>query len=287
MDYEVVADVPCELGEGPLWHPLEKKVYWTDIHRKTLYQYDPATGQHAPLDYEGTMVGGFTFQADGSLLLFREGGNVAVWRDGEITKTVLETIPGEENRRFNDVWADPEGRVYCGTLGYKDEPGGFFMLDTDGTVTKLIDVVKCSNGMGMTPDLKGLYYTETFEQTIWLFDYDRATGGLSNKRAFVQIPKENGFPDGMKTDAEGRVWSAHWEGWGVTCFGPDGKIVKQIKVPAKCTTSVCFGGEDLSQMYITSAGGEDRKANGEYAGALIRVDPGGRGVVENLSRVLC
>lgn len=285
MDFEVVADTRCELGEGPIWNPIEKRVYWTDIHGKRLHWFDPGTDVHAPCDYDDQMVGGMTVQADGALLLFREHGNIVIWRDGVVQKTIVERIPGEENHRFNDVWADPEGRVYCGVIGYNDEIGRLYRIDRDGTLTKILDDVECSNGMGLSPDGTCLYFTESLKRTIWQFDYDRATGALTNQRPFAIVPEDGGFPDGLAIDAKGRVWSARWDGWCITCVDQDGQDVETVKLPTKCVSSVCFGGDDLSQMYVTSAGGEDRSLNGESAGSLIRVNAGVSGGTEYLSHI--
>ena len=77
MGPEPIADYACEVGEGPLWHPLEKRLYWGDIPQGRMFRYDPATGHHEQF-YDGPVVGGFTIQADGSLLLFMEKGAIAV-----------------------------------------------------------------------------------------------------------------------------------------------------------------------------------------------------------------
>ena len=287
VDFQVVADTRCLIGEGPIWHPVEKRIYWTDIDSRRLYRYDPVTGDHAPCDYEGQKVGGFTIQTDGTLLLFREKGNIVVWREGGVQKTIVESIPGEENHRFNDVWADPEGRVFCGVIGLEDpaEKGRLYRLDRDGSLTVLVDGVDVANGMGLTRDGTSLYFTESLTRTIWLFDYERATGALTNQRPFTRVPEDGGFPDGMAVDEQGRVWSARWDGWCVTCVGDDGNDVQTVKLPAQCVSSACFGGDDLSQMYVTSAGGDDRKNKGEHAGSLIRIDIGVRGAPEYLSRI--
>ena len=69
MQPELIADYSCHTGENPLWHPLERRLYWTDIPRGRLYRYAPATGAHEEC-YRGDPVGGFTVQSDGALLLF-------------------------------------------------------------------------------------------------------------------------------------------------------------------------------------------------------------------------
>ena len=103
----------CETGENPLWHAIEQKLYWCDIPNGRIFRFDPATGLHEQC-YEGRPVGGFTVQYDGSLLLFMDRGTIARWHDGELTE-IVESIPAELESRFNDVIADPKGRVYCGT----------------------------------------------------------------------------------------------------------------------------------------------------------------------------
>jgi sugar lactone lactonase YvrE len=106
---ECIADYDCETGENPLWHSMERKLYWTDIPAGRIFRYDPATGIHEQC-YQGRPVGGFTVQSDGCLLLFMDRGTVANWRDGILTE-VLAEIEDERNSRFNDVIADPRGRA--------------------------------------------------------------------------------------------------------------------------------------------------------------------------------
>ena len=114
MEPELIADYQCVVGEGPLWHEDEQRVYWTDIVTGRLFRYDPASGHHEQI-YSGEQVGGFTLQEDGALLLFMERGKIATWRDGTLT-TLIDEIPAERPTRFNDVIADPRGRIFCGTI---------------------------------------------------------------------------------------------------------------------------------------------------------------------------
>jgi sugar lactone lactonase YvrE len=283
MQPELIADYQCQTGEGPMWHPDEQRVYWCDIPAGRLFRYDPAMGEHE-LCYEGVPVGGFTVQADGALLFFMTKGTVKIWREGELT-TVVDEIPDERETRFNDVIADPAGRVFCGTMPTRDRLGRLYRLDPDGTLTTVLDGIGCSNGMGFTPDRKRMYYTDSHKREIYLFDYDRATGELDNQRVFVQTPEGEGIPDGMTVDAEGCVWSARWNGGCLVRYTPDGVEERRIAFPALKVSSVIFGGPDYTDMYVTTAGGNHKAEEGEGAGALFRLNLGIKGVSEFRSRI--
>jgi D-xylonolactonase len=283
MQPELLADYQCNTGEGPLWHPTEHVVYWTDIPAGKLFRYDPATGRHEQC-YQGKPVGGFTIQDDGSLLLFMARGAVSIWRDGSLT-TVLEDIPDERETRFNDVFADPVGRVYCGTMPTAQRKGRLYRLNPDRKLSLLLEGIGVSNGMGLTLDRKQFYYTDSPARQIYVFDYDQATGALSNRRIFVDVADEEGTPDGMTVDAEGYVWSARWDGWCLVRYAPDGHEVQRIHFPAKQVSSVTFGGPDYTDMYVTTAGGDNKSENGPGAGALFRLRLGIQGLPEYPSRI--
>ena len=284
MEPELIANYECVTGEGPLWHPQEQRLYWVDIPRGRLFRYDPASGEHEEVLSGAGEIGGFTFQDDGAVLLFMDRGAVRLLRDGEL-ETIIEEIPDERETRFNDVFADPEGRVYCGTMPTKDRLGRLYRLDPDRTLTLLLEEIGCSNGMGLTLDRKQLYYTDSGAKKIYLFDYDQATGAITNQRVFVDTTSEEGVPDGMTVDADGNVWGARWDGYRLTQYSPEGKELQRVKFPAKKVSSVIFGGADYKDMYVTTAGGNNPEENGATAGALYRLRLGIQGLPEFPSRI--
>ena len=286
---ELIADYACVTGEGPLWHPDERCVYWVDIPKGRLFRYTPGTGEHEQCFESSEALGGFTIQEDGALLLFMARGVVKLWRDGEAredaTTTVIDEIPDEVTTRFNDVIADPEGRVFCGTMPTQSRLGRLYRLDPDRTLTKLLEGIGVSNGMGFSPDLRHLYYTDSPTRNIYIFDYDRATGDISNRRVFVQTPEDEGVPDGMTVDAEGYVWSARWDGGVLVRYTPDGVEERRITFPAKKVSSVTFGGPDYTDIYVTTAGGDQKATEGQGAGALFRLSLGIQGKAEFRSKI--
>lgn len=283
MDLEVVADCACVVGEGPLWHPLEQQLYWTDIPTGRMFRYDPGTHRYEQF-YQGDPVGGFTCQEDGDLLLFGPRGSVTIWGAGR-TVRMIEEIPAERETRFNDVIADPRGRVFAGTMPGPNHPAHLYRLHTDGTLTLILDRLGQANGMGFTPDRSHLYLTDTRKRVIYQFEYDPDTGRIAEPRVFTRVPEDEGAPDGLTVDRDGYVWSARWGGGCVVRYAPDGREDGRILLPTPKVTSVAFGGPDYSELYITTGGGDDREANGPEAGMLFRVRPGVRGVPEFLSRV--
>ncbi len=277
MSLQLITDQAMHTGENPLWHPVEKRLYWTDIPTGRLFRYNPARDETEQF-YAGDVVGGFTFQADGSLLLFMEHGRIAHWENGELTM-LIDEIPAERESRFNDVIADPLGNVFCGTMPGPSVGGRLYRLARDLSLTPLLENIQISNGLGFTPARTGLYYTESVLRKIYYFDYDQTTGEISNQRLWKEFPDDGSVPDGMTVDSEGCIWSARWDGGAVYRYAPSGEELQRIDLPAKKVPSICFGGDDLRDLYITTAlHGGTKAEEGEGAGALfrLRVDVAGQ-----------
>ncbi len=274
------------LGEGPIWHTQHKKLYWTDISRGQLHTYDPATEQHEKI-YEDRTVGGYTIQPDGSLILFRDKGNIVQWADGKVIKTIIDEVAGEVDGRFNDVIAAPCGRVFCGTMPTDKHRGSLYRLDLDGSLHQVVTDLGISNGLGFTPDNKQMYHTDSTARQIYRYDYDQATGEISNKQVFAEIDKDLGVPDGMTVDSQGHVFSAIWGGYCVIEFDVDGKEVNRFKTSCARPSCTAWAGDDFKRMVITSFGGETGDAEfGENAGGMFTMICDVPGKAECNSRIL-
>lgn len=279
---QLIANYGCHTGENPLWHQMENRLYWCDIPNGRIFRYDPATNVHE-ICFEGQPVGGFTIQRDGALLLFMARGAIGRLQDGKLT-LIIESIPEEADSRFNDVIADPAGRVFCGTMSAPSHRGRLYRLDHDGTLTVMLEGIGCSNGMAFSRDGRKMYYTDSYAHEIYLFDYDQETGELANRQLFVRVSEEDGLPDGATLDSEGFLWSAIWDGSCLIRYTPDGKEERRISIPARKVSSLTFGGDTYSDIYITTAA-VDRTIDDKYAGALFRLRAGIRGVKEYLSSI--
>jgi len=285
---EIITDYRCQIGEGPIWHPMEKQLYWVDIIQGRVFRFNPATDEHE-ICYEGEPVAGITIQEDGSLLFFMQRGAIANWKDGKLD-FIINQIPEARGSSFNDLIADPMGRVLWGSvpadINTSERLCGLYRIDTDGSVTQIVEDISVSNGLGFAPGGKQLYYTDTNMHRIYLFDYDQETGTLTNQRIFIEIQTDEGDPDGMTVDAEGYVWTALWGSRAVVRYTPQGLEERRVQFPARKVSSVTFGGDDYTDMYVTSAiAGPRGVDDSEAAGALFRVSLSIRGLPEYFSRI--
>ncbi len=282
---EVVVDLPSQTGEGPLWNQRDRKVYWVDIPPGRLYRYDPDTGDNAIVYQHSAAIGGYTFQADGSILLFCAKGQILRWQEEEIT-TIVEEIRGESDGRFNDVIAGPDGHVFCGTMPTANGRARLYRLELDGSLTTLLDDIGLSNGFGFSPDNRTLYHTDTTEGVIYRLDYETGTGEVSNRQVLVRVAAGEGMPDGMAVDAEGAIWSARWDGHAIYKYDQAGEMLEMVPLPVRKVSSLTFGGDDLGTAYVTTAGGSARgDVEGPLAGSLFRIDLGVKGRPAFLSRI--
>ncbi|MGD1895431.1 MAG: SMP-30/gluconolactonase/LRE family protein, partial [Phormidesmis sp.] len=164
---------------------------------------DEPTPKNAAKDYEqiytGEPVGGFTIQADGSLLLLKTNGTVETWREGKVT-SVVEEIAEVKGTRFNDAIADPEGRVFSGTMAKDNIKGRLYRIDPDGSIHEILQVLLVPIGMGVSLDYRYFYLTDSDQHAICRFDYDLATVHICNQLSLIKIPTDKGVPDGMTVD---------------------------------------------------------------------------------------
>lgn len=247
---ECVFEGICHLGEGPLWNVKQKKLYWTDILNKRIWQFEPSNGE-SRIFWEGSlMAGGFAFTGKGAMVLCAEDG-VYLLSEGELKQ--IHHIPMQSREVFNDITTDPKGRIFAGTLRRQGGEGCLYRLEKGKTPVKILEGISCSNGMTFSLDQKIFFHTNTGKRRITAYDYDIVTGNISNPRVFFQGTDEQGYPDGLTLDAEDHIWQAFWGVGLVRRLSPSGAIVDEIHVPVRQPSSVMFGGKKLNQLYITTA----------------------------------
>ena len=247
-----------QIGESPIWDCAEQALYWIDAAAGEIFRLDPSTRNFRSWRIEPA-------RHVGSMVLRKNGGAVLATNQGleflDFDTGQLKLINAAEgkapNTRFNDGKVDDHGRFMCGEINLKSEPmGRFFRLEPDLKCTKLGEGVACFNGPCWSPDNRRFYFSDTMTKTIYVCDYDPATGSVSDRRVFARTDDLGGQPDGCTVDADGRVWSALVGSGKVGCFTPDGKLERAVEVPPKHVASTMFGGANLDELYITSIGSD-------------------------------
>ena len=282
LNAELVLDAKAMLGEGSIWHPKEKKLYWVDIEGKILHIYDPATRKDKEFPV-GSRIGTVVpVKKGGALIALQNGIHKIDTKTGKLSFITAPFI--DTGLRFNDGKCDPSGRFWVGTLALDSRRRGavLYRMDSDKSIRVMLDSISISNGIVWTKDKKTMYYNDTPTGTVQAFDYDDKTGAITNRRVVIRIPRGGGGPDGMSIDAEDKLWIALW-GSGTVCrYDPlTGEKLQTVKVPAPNVSSCAFGGKNLETLYITTARAwvtADKLKEFPLSGSLFSVKPGVRGV---------
>lgn len=257
MEVRSIHNPICHLAECPIWNYTEKALYWTDILEKRIWRYHPKK-KAVEIEWQGNLiVGGFAFTKNNDIVLCTHKGVYLLSRQsgeghGSVPKLLFD-ISMAEDERFNDITTDPEGRVFAGTLTKRRVRGILYRLEQNKSPLAVIENIGTSNGMTFSLDLRYFYHTDSHIRTITRYDYDIDTGDITNPLVFYQGLKKDGSPDGITIDMEGCIWAACWGASKVLRIDPDGKIVRELPVPAIQPSSVIFGGEKMNELYITTA----------------------------------
>ena len=273
---EQVCPVQNLLGESPVWQADEQALYWVDIRRSRVYRWEPGSAGFRVLETDVAITclrprvrGGWVAAT---------GSGFAFW-DSERRDVDLIAHPQAElaHTWFNDGAVDCAGRFWAGTAstgkeGSTPPDGALYRLDPDLSWRQADSGFTISNGIGWSPDDRSMYFTDTLRSTIYVYDFDPLSGAIDDRRCFVQIPVQDGYPDGLAVDSEGCIWSALWGGWKVARFDPHGRLVEEVRLPVANVSCCAFGGADLKDLYITSArpASEQDLRRQPLAGALFR-----------------
>lgn len=284
-EVEHVLSLGNECGEGPLWVPEEKCIYWVDIPAGKVFRYYPDIENHETFQFEVPITALGMRRRGGFVVATAQG--FAFWNPPSLR---LEMIASPEtdrpDNRFNDGAVDRQGRFWAGTMNQvrpEAPDGSLYRLDTNLSVHKMAEGFSVYNGGAWSPDGRTMYVTNTMPGEIWAYEFDPVSGELGNRRLFARVPAEDGWPDGHTVDSEGCLWSAHWGGWRVTRYDPTGKIERVIRMPVSQVSCCRFGGVEMDVLYITTAwegmAPEQRQAE-PMAGDLFRIHVGIKGLPE-------
>ena len=253
-DCEIVIDAANELGEGVLWSPAHGEVQWTDIFGRRFWAHSPSDGQTRSVPLPGRLA--CFAPLGGPSILAGFAGGLEVFDLESGARRLLAAIEGDRpTTRLNDGRLDRRGRLVFGTMD--EDPAGARPLGQiwsfgDRGARVLASGVRIANSIAFSPDGRQMYFADTPEKRIRLYDYDLDSGVLSGERVFATV-EGPGFPDGSTVDADGCLWNAEWGGGRVVRYAPDGRVIRVLPLPASQVTCCAFGGAGLDRLFVTTA----------------------------------
>lgn len=276
-DFSWISAAPTEAGATPLWHPGERRLYWGDAATGRLCRLNPADGAVETLLGSGRPIGAMTLQGDGSLLLFRDGGAVDVFRDGRIDGSATAAAHEFRLTRFSAAAAAPDGRVVCAMLADLHHPGRLFLLGRDGRLSPIADGFASPGGLAFAADGKSFLLSDSHptRRVILRFAYDASAKNPCTElpaifRECIEDARDwPGRPVGLALAADGSLWTARCDAATAIRHDADGVPVEQLRLKVRRPVGLCFGGDALADLYITSSGAHRRAFEGLHAGDVI------------------
>jgi sugar lactone lactonase YvrE len=244
-------DRTCTLGEGPLWHPLRRQLFWFDILGNRLLT---RVGDDAREWSFAEHVSAAGWVSRDELIIASES---ALFRFNLETGMRTDLVALEADRphtRSNDGRADPQGGFWIGTMGKKAEQGaGTIWRFYKGELRKLFGNISISNSIAFAPGGKAAQFSDTTTGKVMRVALDAEGWPKGTPEVFLDLTGEGRNPDGSVIDTDGVTWLAEWGSSRVAAYAPDGSFLRAVTFDVPHTSCPALGGPDLTTLYCTTA----------------------------------
>jgi len=248
----VLFEYTGHLPECPTWSEAESALYWADILEGEIHRYHLPTGEHTVLSFHEE-VGCFALREGGGFIVAMRTGIWLADKHGLLQRKVCDNPSNPQLARFNDGGTDHFGRFYAGTFWAPGDYNGALLMRIDNDLTP--EVIQCDihghNGLAFSDDKRWMYTSDTPNAVIYRTPLDEQ-GEPGKREVFRRFKPGEGIPDGAAVDAEGCYWSALFDGWRIARFSPQGEQLAEYRLPVRCPTVVCFGGDDMETLSIAT-----------------------------------
>lgn len=239
--------VRCDLGEGALWHPARREVFWFDITGRALHSPDRAWAFPR-------MVSAMGWVDAQRVLVASETALVLFDLETGAESPLCDLEADNPATRSNDGRADPQGGFWIGTMGKRAEPGaGAIWRWHRGALRRLFAGITIPNAISFPPDGRSACFADTVTRQVLRVALDAQGWPVGDPVCWLDLSAQGLNPDGAVFDAEGRFWVAQWGAGRVAAHGPDGAFLRALAVPAAHASCPAFGGEGLTDLFVTTA----------------------------------
>jgi sugar lactone lactonase YvrE len=253
---ELLIDNRATHGEGPVWDADNQILYWVNITGCRLHSWTPGAEQERTYQFQEPVCAVAPLAQDRLLIAF--GKRLAYVRLPDLSiEEICQVEPDLPENLCNDGKMDPMGRFWIGTMSQDESiqgAGSLYRLDGGALLTRVLDRLTISNGIGWSLDNRTMYFVDSPTREVWAFDFHPADSSITNRRTVVRVPEELGLPDGLTVGHDDTLWVAHWGAGLVAQWCPkSGRLLASVKTSCPHTTSCCFGGEDGRRLFITTS----------------------------------
>jgi sugar lactone lactonase YvrE len=283
MNISAVVNKKCELGEGTWWDSNLQQLYWFDGFGHELYIFDPKTGGNQTFSINNKIGCVIPCRTKDTLVMCLQDGVYLFNKNSKELRCINNVESEIKNNRLNDGACDSRGTLWFGSMSMTanqenckfEVTGSLYSLTPGGELKKHFDGVGISNGIAWNADETIMYYVDSTTQCVFSYEFNAEDRELSGKKVVIEIPRNEGVPDGMTIDTEGMLWVAHFGGGRISRWDPHAsRKLEEILLPVTNVTCCCFGGYDLKDMYITTATTgltKEQLGKESLAGSLFRI----------------
>ena len=241
----------CELGEGPLWHPIREQLFWFDILGQKLLTQSASGPQE--WQFDGLVSAAGWIDRD-TLLIASETALIRFDLETGAQSIVCDVESDNPKNRSNDGRADPQGGFWIGTMGKtKDLGAGAVYRYYNGELRRLFNDLTIPNSICFLPDASVAFFSDTVTCKVMRVRLDRDGWPSRRPETFLDLTAQGLHPDGAVIDASGVMWLAQWGAGRVAAYAPDGQFIRAVSIDAPHSSCPAFGGPDQTTLFCTSA----------------------------------
>ena len=270
-------DFPIDLGESPCWDDRMGDLWFVDILAPAAFCLR-SNGRVDRFNMPAT-IGSLALCESGEVLVALQTGIYIMDPVTGKLRFLCDPDGGRSNSRLNDGKVGPDG---CFWVGTRDEAvpqtanGRLYRVAPNGSCTVIAGGLLTSNGLSWSPDGRTMYHSDSSGLFAQVFDFDPQKGVVGDPRRLRDFPAEEGRPDGASVDTDGFYWIAGGMSGGINRLSPSGEVVEIYRLPVTWPTMPCFGGSDLSTLFVTTHGTNHTGRN--ESGTLLAFESGFRGM---------